>query len=150
MHSSIVRFIATLADSRVVVNKRKERLSGLLKIYGPRTKTPFKPHCISLQRIVDHLRNEFIRLQAEHNVDLSFNELDVRRAIASFGPAIGTGNKPHVVIRTENRKQFDSARTESQREADRIEQEKFGAEFTMADMPMPEFVLVVDGTLTTV
>jgi len=147
MHTSIVRFIADLANSRIVYNRKNERLSGVLKVYGPRVKVPRKPHCISLARICDHLRNEFIRLQAEHNIDLSFSELDVRRAIASFGPAIGTGGKPHVTLRTPERVEFDRDRSESQREADRIEQDKFYAEFTVADMPLPPVILSVDGVL---
>ena len=151
MHTSLVHYVATLADSRMIVNKRNEVLSGLLKVYGPEDKTPRAPHCISFDVLLNHLRNECIRLQAKHNVDLSFTESDLRRAIASFQPSIGTGRKPHVVIRTDARKDFDDIRSKEQRQADRDEQDKFYATFVnAADMSLPSLVVSVDGVLQSI
>lgn len=151
MHTSLVHYVATLADSRMTVNRQNEVLSGLLKIYGGENTTPRAAHCISFDVLLNHLRNECIRLQAKHNVDLSFTESDLRRAIAAFQPAIGTGRKPHVVIRTDSRKEFDSIRSDEQRKADRDEQDKFYATFVAAaDMALPSLTVSVDGVLTTV
>src|SRR6187431_675365 len=149
MHTSLVQFVANLADSRVVRNRAGERLSGLLKIYSTADKTPRKPHCIALDTLCKHLYNECIRLQELHNVDLSFTETDLRRAIAAFGPAIGSGSRPHVVIRSDSRKTFDSYRSDEQRKADRAAQDEFFAEFSAADMPLPSLTISVDGVLTT-
>jgi hypothetical protein len=135
----------------MTVNSQDEVLSGLLKIYMRRDKTPRKPHCVSFDRLVEHLRNECIRLQAEHNVDLSFTETDLRRAIASFGPAAGTGRQPHVVIRTDSRKEFDAIRTDEQRRADKDEQDKYlGKYVAVSDNSLPSLTLSIDGVLTTV
>jgi|SRR6186713_3014655 len=135
----------------MTVNAQNEVLSGLLKVYGPEDKTPRAAHCISFDRLLNHLRNECIRLQALHNVDLSFTETDLRRALASFQPSIGTGRKPHIVVRTDSRKEFDSIRSREQRQADRDEQDKFYATFVdAADMTLPSLVVSVDGVLQTV
>ena len=151
MHTTLVQFLSSLADSRLVYNPRTgERLSGLLKIYGQRDSIPRKSHCVSFQRIAEHLRNECIRIQAEQNIDLSFTETDLRRAVAAFAPAIGSGSKPHVVIRSDSRKEFDSYRSKAQREADREAQESFFSEFVTVDSALPSLTIAVDGVLTTV
>jgi len=151
MHTSLVHYIATLADSRAVVNGNNEVLSGMLKIYGgDRSKTPRKANCISFDRLLEHLKNECMRLQTLHNVNLSFTETDLRRAVAAFGPACGSGRKPHVVIRTDARKEFDALRTDAQRAADKDEQDKYMALYVATSSSLPSFTYAVDGVLETV
>lgn len=151
MHITIVQFLAQLADSIVIRNPRtEERLSGLLKIYQNRDGIPRRQNCIAFGRIAEHLRNECIRIQSEENIDLSFDEADLRRAIASFVPSRGSGRHAHVVIRSETRKQFDSYRSEAQRKEDNILQDSYLAQFVATGVVMPRLNVSVDGVITTV